>query len=118
MLEKTKICPYSNEEFIAKRSNQIYACKEYRVESNNIKQRALRKTTEYTDKMLHKNYKILNSLLNNDESNSFSLDYLKGAGFDFKYFTSAKSDNKSTYYCIYDIAFKKTDDSNIIIKRV
>ena len=118
MLEKTKICPYSDEEFVAKRSNQIYACKDYRVESNNIKQRALKKTTEYIDKQLHKNYKTLNSLLGKSENHTCSIDYLKGAGFSFLYFTNAQSEDKATFYCIYNIAYRKLDNSKILIKRI
>ena len=118
MLEKLKICPYSDEEFIPKRNNQIYACKDYRIAVNNEKQRDKRNSTLETDKILHCNYYILKSLLGEHKSKEYSSEFLKGKGFNFSKLTEVKVNNNITYYCLYDYAYYKTQNNRIIILKI
>lgn len=118
MLEKLKICPYSDEEFIPKRNNQIYACKDYRIAVNNEKQRNKRKSTLETDKILHCNHSILKSLLGEHKSKEYSSEFLKGRGFNFLYITAVRVKDNITYYCIYDYAYYKSQNNRINILKL
>ena len=118
MEKKNKICPYNDEEFIAKRSNQKFASRYNQITYNNDKNRELQKHVKEMNKKLLKNYKIIIELLKNTQEMVLNTEYLKGKGFDFNLLTHIMKDGNTTIYGIYNYAFHKLNDGQIkIIKR-
>ena len=114
-----KTCPYTHEDFVAKRSNQVYIDKAAQIENNNL--RARKKTNELKPlfKIIEKNYIILKEVLGDKNSVVISTEYLKGKGFNSKYFTHLDLDNNKYMAGINDIIIEKIGGSKVeIIKKL
>ncbi|AFU67931.1 hypothetical protein P700755_000958 [Psychroflexus torquis ATCC 700755] len=110
---KKRICPYSGEEFIPKRRNQIYVNSSYRIAHNNNKSHEKRKYTSVVNKKLAKNYDILWKLVNDEKKSIVHKEYLSGAGFLFNLYTTAyKTEEGNIVYEVYGFKYYQTDINN------
>ena len=82
-----KTCPYTKKTFIPKRANQIYCSREAQIKHNNLVASSESYFFNKIIRILKRNYKIIDEQ-NKLGKNSISIDYLKGKGFNFNYFTS------------------------------
>ena len=107
-----RICPFSGEEFIPKRRNQIYAKSGYRIAHNNEVGRAKREKTSKLNKILFKNAEILKGILKGANTKKVHREFLRGAGFSFDGFTGLVEDKASNtiFYGVYGFGFKKIDN--------
>jgi hypothetical protein len=112
-----KVCPYSNKEFIAKRSNQIFANKECRIAYHNALQGIDRRMKRPMNYQLDLNYKILNRLLGIKKVVKVNKFYLRGAGFSFKNITHVEHKENEVGYGIYDTVFYKINEDEYLINR-
>jgi hypothetical protein len=116
-MEELKKCPFSGEYFKSKRSNQIFASKRNRISYYNREYRKKRLPLERINRRLFYNYSILEIVLSDKDIVYLNIDYLKGKGFDFTFFTHFMNFNNETYFGLYDIAFRQLDNNNIQIER-
>lgn len=79
--ELLRVCPYSGEEFYAKRSNQKFENAECRIAYHNERNNQLRLMRARHDRKLHKNHKILVELMGDEKRKRFKRDFLLGKGF-------------------------------------
>ncbi len=115
---KKRICPYSGEEFIPKRTNHIYACEENRIAFNNDKNNDKRKKLAPINKMLYQDYDVVNTVLGNRKEASIHSEYLRGAGLSFKVFNHIELDYKTRewHYALYDITIIQSKENPKIYK--
>lgn len=117
---KKRIDPFTKEEFIPIRNNQIYANRKNQITHNNFSQREKHALTKKINDILYRNREICLNIIANDDSKSHkvSVQYLKAKGFDFRYFTSSlKKDNK-IFQCIYDIKILIAEENNFLISKL
>lgn len=109
------IDPYTKEEFTPKRSNQIFANRKNQVNFNNEKQKEMRRHKSPHSKTIDNNYKILIKILSKEKSIERSSDFLLGAGFDFKSYTSTFQEKGMIGFKIYDLWVIKIEQSKFKI---
>lgn len=112
-------CVYSGEEFVPKRNNQVFASKHNRICYHNKNSNKLRNELKSTNNQLLLNYKILVGVLAKKEQVTIHPEFLRGKGFDFRYFTNLASVKNQMVqsYLVYDLALKFTDDKLCLITR-
>lgn len=112
-LEK-RICPFSGDEFVPKRNNQVFANRENRIAYNNKKNNDKRRRLAFVNKPLLRNNDILNQILGNEREKIVHKEFLRGAGFSFLVFTNFHRDeNKNKlYYSIYHFYYYKVDNEH------
>lgn len=113
----TRKCLFSGEEFIPKRNNQIFASSHNRNRYHNDINNGIRNHLKHTNNQLMMNYKIGVKLLDGRKSVPFHEEFLKGQGFDFKYFTNfiPCNDIEKEVYHVYDFSFQKIENDNYLI---
>ena len=104
------IDPYTNEEFQARRSNQIFRCASNRINFHNSKAKKIRHNKSSIDRKLHRNYCIIIELIKDNEIINCSKDFLLGKGFDFGVLTHFNEYNNNRYPSIYDFMFYEKDN--------
>jgi len=109
---KTRLCPYSNTMFEAKRQNQIYRSASDRISHNNLLNNLLRRKLSFINKQLLKNYKIADALIGNFTDVSVHKQFLRGKGFSFQMFTHVSQKEDEIVYGLYDISFMKLTDED------
>ena len=109
---KSKVCPYSNKLFEAKRQNQVFASAEDRKAYHNEQNNSLRKKLSFTNKKILKNYKIADEILGDFTDVSVHREYLKGKGFSFTVFTNLTKIKDELVFGLFDIAFMKLPDED------
>ncbi len=110
---------HTGEEFIAKRSNQIFANPKNRSDFNNNKANINRKEKNPTQFILNKNREILKRILGDKKYVEVSEDFLRGAQFDFRKYTSADKtrDGKYSIYLIFDYALIQLENNKYKIEK-
>lgn len=103
--EKKK-CPVCEKHFSPTRRDQIY-CRyngiKCRNSYNNEKARGFRNIIKPIHERLVTNRKVLEKVLTPSKEKVFSTEYLKGAGFDFGYYTHNKAVNeKDIIHMVFD----------------
>ena len=110
--------PLTNELFVPKRRNQVFAKAENRIEYHNKKAAELRYKLDYLNKPLLANYKVLTALMQNDSERIFHKEFLIGKGFDFKVCNHINCINGKNHFAIFNFTIIKLDGSQIkIIKQ-
>jgi hypothetical protein len=109
---KTRLCPYSNTVFEAKRQNQVFASAEDRIAHHNEQNNLLRKKLSVINKQLLKNYKIADALLGELTDVSVHREYLKGMGFSFTVFTNLTQNIDELVFGLFDISFMILPDED------
>lgn len=116
--EILRICPFTKEEFLPKRNNQIYKDKAAQIKHNNLVSREMRsKFTKYFN-LIMKNYFILDEIFLTKKG-KVSIDFLDGRGFDGRYimYLNQKQNGVKTFG-ILDYEFCFTKDNFIYIEKV
>jgi len=110
--------PLTNELFVPKRRNQVFATAENRIAYHNKKATELRNSLDYLTKPLLANYKVLNALMQKHSERIFHKEFLLGKGFDFKVCNHINSINGKNHFAIFHFTIVKLDGSQIkIIKQ-
>lgn len=116
-MKKKAIDPFTKNEFIKKRSNQIYESRESQVRSNNEKAKQKRIAMAEVNKALDTNRKLLKSLVGDEEFVSRSKEFMLGAGFRFEICTHHIKINGVLWHCIYDYRYTKLEDDFFAITK-
>ena len=112
--------PFTGEIFIPKRMNQIYANRKNQIACNNSKAFNKRQENKNTNNVLNKNYETLKRILGDKKEVNVSTDFLRGAQFDFKYFTNySTTPDKLPRYHIFNYCLINLGNNNHkIVKNV
>ncbi|MBP8115447.1 MAG: hypothetical protein KAY50_08825 [Chitinophagaceae bacterium] len=92
---------HTNEEFVPRRINQLFATSANRIAYHNKKANELRHSAAFIDKPLHTNLRILNELMHNQKEKTFHKQYLLGKGFSFKVHNHINAHAGGKHYAIY-----------------
>jgi hypothetical protein len=113
-------CLFSGEEFYPKRNNQVFASKKNRINYHNSINNKLRNELKSTNNQLLFNYKICREILDKNKSVKVHREFLKGRGFDFKFFTNLTENvSKAGYtFALYDTSFEKIVDNMYLISKL
>jgi hypothetical protein len=115
--ENLRKCPFTKEEFLPKRNNQIYKDSAAQIKHNNLVSREMRsKFTPYLN-LIMKNYFILEEifLTKNGEA---SIDFLEGRGFGGKYIMYLEQNSRGIKtFGILEYEFYFQNDYIIINKK-
>ena len=95
-------CLYSGEEFSPKRSNQKFASAQNRIDYYNSKMSSVRKSRSFVDSKLHKNYRILNELIDGNTNKSFHKQFMLGKGYSFDVLTHFDDVDGQRYKAVYE----------------
>lgn len=106
-LEKIRVCKYSKEDFIAKRTNQVFKNEECRKNFHNENNGKLRSKLNKINKFLFNNYKSSIKALDGKLDANINLNYL----INYKYFTHLEKIAEETFYGLYDVAFIKINSN-------
>lgn len=121
LLRKTykmqRICPYTKQTFIPKRSNQKFLNSESRIAYHNAMAKKERRNKLPIFKVLKNNYNILISNLNSKSEVVRSKEFLRGAGFNFNQMTSFHQIEGTNTAVIFDLGYQKTEKGNYRILR-
>lgn len=113
-----KIDPYTKEEFVPKRKNQVFATEKNKSDYHNEQAAILRERRAKIDKKINKNHRILIDLLVNDNIIEIDQNELKGKGFSFEVFNHIVKYQNQYVNAIYEfIVFKMNKCNNIKIIR-
>ncbi len=119
METQARVCPFTKEPFVPKRSNQLFVNSSARIKFNNYIASVKRKEKSPIDKPLDKNRKIITQILGTSTVATKTKDFLLGAGFDFSIMTHARLlDNGGNLVCIYDVAYYKLPDGEYKLLRL
>ena len=116
--ENLRICPFTKEEFLPKRNNQIYKDSAAQIKNNNLKRREMRsKFTQYFN-LIMKNYFILEQIYLTKNGKA-SIDFLEGTGFDGRYIMYLNENSRGIKTCgIVDYEFYFNDNYIYITKKI
>lgn len=112
-----KIDPLSEEEFYPKRINQRFANPENRIKYNNNKATELRHSIAYINKPLHRNFQILNEIMEEKNELVVHKQFMLGKGFSFKVFNHIEPYNGVNEKCIYQYMIISLDSEKLKIIR-
>lgn len=102
--------PYTQENFIKKRSNQKFANSGNRIRYNNLKAKKVRYAMAPVNIKLQRNRTILEKILGTQKEVTASRDFLLGSGFSFEYFSYQKRINDLVYFGIYEFGIAILED--------
>lgn len=108
--------PYTKQQFIKKRSNQVYANRENQVKHNNLKAKERRDSLADINKKLYSNLRILQARLGDNTSVIKTQEFLAGAGFNFGVITHVRNVDNINYYCIFNVGYRKITADKIELK--
>lgn len=111
------ICPYTNQTFIPKRSNQKFLNSDSRIAYHNAMAKKERRNKLPILNTLKSNYNILISNLKSSNEEIRSQDFLNGAGFDFKQMTSFQKIDGINTAVLFDLGYQLTEKGNYRIIR-
>jgi hypothetical protein len=109
-----RIDPLTKTEFIPKRRNQVFMSEMNRIRWNNEKAAKLRDAKSAIDKILMKNYVILDELLQKGQKKTISKEELLSRGFNLNVFTNLKTYEGATCRCLYNFLFPKNVNPDFV----
>lgn len=109
--------PYTGQEFIPMRFNQVYSSRATQIAANNSKARKKRHQKSLVDRKLDKNREILISVLGNNDSIQKSKEFMLGAGFDFMFFSQSAAVGKFKCQFVYEYYIIDHGDAMYTIKK-
>lgn len=116
--EAKRIDPLTGEEFVPKRTNQVFANSANRIRYNNLKAKEFKTTLAPILDPLVKNYKILNELLKDKKMADFHIEYLKGAGYNFKVMTHYDELGDTPTHFIFKFNIIKLENNKIRVQKL
>ena len=105
----------TGEEFVPTRCTQKFASPANRIKYHNIKDNELRKRKEFVNKHLHRNFNILEEIMEGEEQKDFHKQYLIGRGLEFGVLTHYQTYNKRQLPAIYHFLILKLEGDQIRI---
>ncbi|WP_445718087.1 hypothetical protein [Flavobacterium sp.] len=116
--ENLRICPFTKEEFLPKRNNQIYKDSAAQIEHNNLVSREMRAKFTPFFNLIMKNYYILEQIYFTRNGKA-SIDFLDGKGFDGRYIMYLNENSRGIKtYGIVDYEFYFKDNYIYITKKI
>lgn len=116
-MRANKICPYCNEEFKPKRSNQQYCIPKHGWDHRNEKKKNV--WDNPVIKRLKSNDDLLRAVFENPTTNgSCSWDYLISLGFHGSYITHHSTVGHFKYSVMIKYGYLKNNNNNVTIKQV
>jgi hypothetical protein len=107
MADNQGVDPLTGESFEKRRENQVFACRRNQVKYNNLKARNIRLMKSPTEKPLHRNFMILNQLMNgNVNEKVFHKQFLLGIGVSLKHYTGADVIDNVRYFKVFNYIFQ------------
>lgn len=108
--------PFTKEQFIKSRSNQVYANRKNQVKHSNQKAKEKRESLASINKTLHSNLKIIQNILGENTSVIKSHEFLLGAGFSFESITHARRVDDLSYYCVFNVGYRMITAEKVELK--
>jgi hypothetical protein len=99
-----KTDPHTGEEFIPKRSNQVFVKPQNRKDYHNHRAKLMRHTCSYLDKPLKKNIQIILELMPKSKEQIFHKQFLLGKGFSFEASNNVHEVEGKIHHCVYNFA--------------
>jgi len=112
-----KIDPFTREEFIPARPNQVYANSKNRIMHNNIRARELKKSLSYINEPVAMNRRILEDLLKDNNEGLYHIEFLLGKGYNFKVITHMDNYDDKVYPCIYNFMIINMGNNNVKLRK-
>ena len=109
----TKIDPYSGEEFLPTRKNQIFANTKNKIAFNNNKAAKIREERAPINNIIKRNYEILKLLLDNRSEKTVNLNTLNDLSFKANHYLKHEYINNKHIFTIYNINFQSIKKDNI-----
>lgn len=109
-----KVDPFTSEEFTVKRHNQRFACRANQIAYNNMLAREKRELLRIPNTKLNTNRTVLKKLYERGER-KVSKEFLRGAGFNFHYFTQNTTDERGCFMAVYDYSIQDLRNGNFNI---
>ena len=107
----------TGEMFLPSHSNQKFACSENRIKYNNNKANKLRRRKAFINQPLHKNLKVLQDVVSDENEVKVHKEFLKGKGFNFGVHTHIIEFAGKNRYAVYNfIIIPQEKDHFKIIK--
>ena len=111
------ICPFTNQKFTPRRTNQKFLNSESRIDYHNALAKKDRRNKLPILNALKNNYNILSSNLDSNKEVVRSKEFLRGAGFDFKQMTSFQNIEEINTAILFDLGYQLTVKGNYRIIR-
>lgn len=115
---KTKIDPYTGEEFIPKRRNQIFANTSNKTAYNNAKAAKLREKRALETEDVNRNYDILKFILNDKDEKIVRETTLNDLGFKYNCYHKFLEIVNQNIFNIYDVYFKNYEADDITYTKI
>ena len=115
--DRTCINPDCQYVFKPRRQSQRYCCRSCQREYNNKKAREKREQLKPTTNALLRNRSILDRILGVNNEAVVSVDYLKGAEFNFSYISQTKMADDQLIYCVFEYGLQKLPEGKIKVLR-
>lgn len=109
-------CLHTGEEFLPRRSNQKFASAQNRIDFHNSRMSEIRKSRSFVDSKLHKNYGILDELMNGSNTRSFHKQFLLGKGYSFDVLTHFEAEDSKRFKAVYEFLVSEQGD-DVFLKR-
>jgi len=107
--------PLTKEEFLPKSISQRFATPENRIKFHNLNAKLLRHSSDFINKPLHVNLRMLNELMKEKNEATFHKQFLLGKGFSFKVHNHVNRHEGKNHYAIYQYTIVVLDNEQIKI---
>jgi len=112
-----KIDPFTSEEFTPKRHNQRFSCRANQIAYNNKLAREKRELLRESNTKLNTNRTVLKKLFERGER-KVSREFLRGAGFNFSYYTQNYNHEGKQFHAAYEYLIEILDNQKFLISKL
>ena len=112
-----KIDPFTGEDFTPKRHNQRFSCRANQIAYNNKLAREKRELLRVPNTKLNTNRSVLKKLYESGNK-KVSKEFLRGAGFNFSYYTQNYNDDGKQFHAAYEYLIEILDNQKFIISKL
>lgn len=117
--KKTIICPQCGTNFTPNHGNRKHCNDQCKIDYSNANAKHRRQTRAKVDNILKNNFNILEKILGNQTEVTRSIEFMRGAGFDFNRYTHMIEYNGKQCRGVYEFIIALPDTQTIkIIKNV
>ena len=109
--------PFTSEEFTPKRHNQRFACRANQIAYNNMLARKKRELLREPNTKLNTNRTVLKKLFEKGET-KVSSEFLRGAGFNFSYYTQNFNHEGRQFHAAYEYLIEVLDNQKFKISKL
>ena len=112
-----KIDPFTSEEFTAKRHNQRFSCTVNQIAFNNKLAREKRELLRESNTKLNTNRSVLKKLYESGNK-KVSKEFLRGAGFNFSYYTQNYNMQGRQFHAVFDFLIEILPNQQFLISKI